>query len=261
MIRRDKNVKNNVPAQYVIAQIKKGELKNSDEISAEGTKWIRLDQHHQLAKYFKTQHISNTQINDSASKESTIRYETRIQKKAQEFEEKFFADMDKVVEPPVNVESNEVEEFDPNMETLKLSWKEKLVALSFIGLIAYGGFAVVRSVVETPAEKAKRLGHTPTPTHNSQSIKWYTGGTLHNKTVGDWNSASYKNRLATSADFVTATTPKFKQSKLFEDNSRLLKLRSVALEKCTSESTVGLNVNFLKVSEIAATCITLLGFK
>jgi len=71
MIRRGEKINKNIPAQYVVAQINKGELKNSDEISTEGTKWIRLDQHTQLSKYFKTQPISNTQISDSENNEST----------------------------------------------------------------------------------------------------------------------------------------------------------------------------------------------
>lgn len=70
MIRRGDKINKNVPSQYLVDQIKKGALKNSDEISTEGTKWIRLDQYPQLAKYFKIQPISNPQISDSESAES-----------------------------------------------------------------------------------------------------------------------------------------------------------------------------------------------
>lgn len=51
-IRRGNQVKNNIPPQGLVDQIKKGKLKNSDEISSDGKKWIRLDQHPQLTNYF-----------------------------------------------------------------------------------------------------------------------------------------------------------------------------------------------------------------
>lgn len=35
-------------------------------------------------------------------------------------------------------------------------------------------------------------------------VRWYEGGTLHKSYVREWKSASRRNRLATSADFVTA---------------------------------------------------------
>ncbi|MCH7499237.1 MAG: hypothetical protein IH886_04405 [Nitrospinae bacterium] len=85
-IRRGNQVKNNIPPQGLVDQIKKGKLKNSDEISSDGNKWIRLDQHPQLAKYFKSQSIPNTQISDSESKESTIRHESN---EVGEFAEEF----------------------------------------------------------------------------------------------------------------------------------------------------------------------------
>ncbi|HLV30993.1 MAG TPA: hypothetical protein VKY57_05430 [Chitinispirillaceae bacterium] len=38
---------------------------------------------------------------------------------------------------------------------------------------------------------------------SSQEKTWYSGGTLHGAKMEDWSRASYDNRLATSADFVT----------------------------------------------------------
>ena len=35
--------------------------------------------------------------------------------------------------------------------------------------------------------------------------KWFEGGTLHNATIGEWNSATYANKLATSADWLAVT--------------------------------------------------------
>ena len=52
MIRRGKKVTEGVAAQTVIADIKSGQLKPSDEFSMDGIHWRRLDSHMQLAKVF-----------------------------------------------------------------------------------------------------------------------------------------------------------------------------------------------------------------
>lgn len=52
MIRRRKKVTEGVAAQTVIADIKSGQLKPSDEFSIDGIHWRRLDSHVQLAKVF-----------------------------------------------------------------------------------------------------------------------------------------------------------------------------------------------------------------
>jgi len=89
---------------------------------------------------------------------------------------------------------------------------------------------------------------------------WYTGGTLHNKTAMEWHQATYRNRLATSADFITATTPKEKQRLLFNDDMRLLRQRAEALEACITESTQDPETRIMKVSEVGAACLVLLGY-
>ncbi len=38
------------------------------------------------------------------------------------------------------------------------------------------------------------------------SGEWYEGGTLHKATVQEWQQATYKNRLATSADWFFSIT-------------------------------------------------------
>ena len=40
------------------------------------------------------------------------------------------------------------------------------------------------------------------------SKAWYEGGTLHQKTIGDWKTATYENKLATCADFIAAVREK-----------------------------------------------------
>ena len=51
-IRRGKKVTEGVAAQTIIADIKSGQLKPSDEFSIDGVNWRRLDTHVQLAKVF-----------------------------------------------------------------------------------------------------------------------------------------------------------------------------------------------------------------
>ncbi len=51
-IRRGKKVTEGVAAQTIIADIKSGQLKPSDEFSMDGVHWRRMDTHVQLAKVF-----------------------------------------------------------------------------------------------------------------------------------------------------------------------------------------------------------------
>ena len=94
----------------------------------------------------------------------------------------------------------------------------------------------------------------------TKSRKWYEGGNLSQETAEVWISASYRNRLATTADFIAEATPKAKQDELFDNGGRILKTKSEALEQCISETVFNTKSNSLMVSEIATTCIILLGF-
>lgn len=48
-------------------------------------------------------------------------------------------------------------------------------------------------------------GTNSTPSTSSTSgTEWYCGGTLHNKSALEWQTASRQDKLATCADFVTA---------------------------------------------------------
>jgi len=59
-IRRSGRVLRNVLAQSLISDIKRGRLRKDDEISADEKKWVRLDQHSQLASYFPTKTSSSS---------------------------------------------------------------------------------------------------------------------------------------------------------------------------------------------------------
>ena len=88
---------------------------------------------------------------------------------------------------------------------------------------------------------------------SSQSKEWYVGGTLHDKTIVEWRTASYDNRLATCSDFVM-TLGKYQSLPLD------LKKRAVDFEACISKAVEDGNVDNKSVSEFGATCGVLLGY-
>jgi len=93
---------------------------------------------------------------------------------------------------------------------------------------------------ETPASD-KRLG------------QWYEGGTLHRARIHEWKRASEENKLATCADFAA----KINKSVSME----VLLGRAVELRACINEATRDLDsVNDEKVADIAALCVTTLGY-
>lgn len=58
-IRRGEKVVKGVSTRILIPKIKGSELWGTDEISSDGVKWVRLDQHRQLNAYFKSPMRSN----------------------------------------------------------------------------------------------------------------------------------------------------------------------------------------------------------
>ena len=52
MIRRGTITTPNVPTQKLVSFIRKRVLLGADEISSDGKKWIRVDRHYQLRKFF-----------------------------------------------------------------------------------------------------------------------------------------------------------------------------------------------------------------
>lgn len=52
LIRRGSEVIGDFPTKDLIAYIKSRRLRRSDEISGDGSQWLRLDQHKQLEPYF-----------------------------------------------------------------------------------------------------------------------------------------------------------------------------------------------------------------
>jgi len=70
------------------------------------------------------------------------------------------------------------------------------VALVIAGLLT-GGIKTHRESKEPPPKPNQSYAMPP-----SGPKAWYSGGTLHSATMAEWRTATYRNRLATSADFV-----------------------------------------------------------
>lgn len=83
--------------------------------------------------------------------------------------------------------------------------------------------------------------------------EWYSGGTLHHATLREWYSASYQNRLATSADLIAAV-------KLAKDMEQL-KERAIELENYITTVARDPVSHDQKVIDIAAIGMVILGFK
>lgn len=80
---------------------------------------------------------------------------------------------------------------------------------------------------------------------------WYSGGTLHDSDMKSWARASYRNRLATSADFAAAIMKSTHRSVASMDALRPYAER---MEECISEAAKAPKVEATRVTEIAAGC-------
>lgn len=76
---------------------------------------------------------------------------------------------------------------------------------------------------------------------------------MHRKTVADWRAAPYRDRLATSADFVVKLGG-------YRSLPADLRRRSEDFETCISKAVEGGEVDSHPVSEIGAACAVLLGY-
>ena len=81
---------------------------------------------------------------------------------------------------------------------------------------------------------------------------WHSGGQLHDATLRTWKAASYRNRLATSADFAAAIV---RSSGTRLNSLEDLKPYAERMERCITEaSDVPEKVENTPVVEIAASC-------
>jgi hypothetical protein len=93
-------------------------------------------------------------------------------------------------------------------------------------------------------------------THVCFAGEWYQDGTLHKETLGDWSAATYSNRLATSPDMAYV----FLKDSKPNINPRRLRPYAEQLMECVNEVAVGTEFDYLKVAEIAGTCMILSGW-
>ena len=97
----------------------------------------------------------------------------------------------------------------------------------------------------------KRLGlESKREVASQANQKWYEGGSLHSKTIADWQTATPHNRLATSADLISKIT------------GELNKEKSVELESCLTAFAKGADKKLMnqKVAEIGTLCAVQLGY-
>lgn len=105
----------------------------------------------------------------------------------------------------------------------------------------------------TPQENQKT---TPVVvTKPSPPKLWYTGGTLHRLKTGDWRTASYDNKLATSADWAAA----IKSAKGQSYNGDLVTMKKDALDimACVDEVAIEPTIN-MQLTEVVKACAVLM---
>ena len=91
------------------------------------------------------------------------------------------------------------------------------------------------------------------------SDDWYSGGSLHRATVGQWKMASYSNKLATAADW--AITRPFVENQVRKKGSMdALKPFATQMMNCVDQAADGEGYSNTKVSELAAACALLMGW-
>jgi len=92
-----------------------------------------------------------------------------------------------------------------------------------------------------------------TYSQKSPTKEWYEGGTLHKAKIADWKKATYRNKLATCADFMANVNNKIQMSEL--------KVRAKNLVACIDEATEGLkSTDNMSVAEVSASCTILLEY-
>lgn len=87
---------------------------------------------------------------------------------------------------------------------------------------------------------------------SGSDTSWFSGGTLHQSTLGEWRNATYRNRLATSADFVAST-----QDVDYSDLSSFRKMAS-DLEACISTTAEDGTLDSERTVSISSMCTVML---
>ena len=87
--------------------------------------------------------------------------------------------------------------------------------------------------------------------------EWYTGGNLHKASLSQWSASTARNRLATSADFVSAIA---NQQGLKKHPNELKPLMQ-ALVVCINEVARDPSLGKTRVSETVGACAIAMGWR
>ena len=85
--------------------------------------------------------------------------------------------------------------------TTSLNISLSIVVVLIIGLVGY--CALPKQSATTSRTATSTAPTSEQEQSQSRQGKWYQGGTLHNVSALEWQQASYENKLATCADFVS----------------------------------------------------------
>ena len=138
------------------------------------------------------------------------------------------------------------------------------ITLALITIMAhaeiYRCFEGANIIFQTKSSSGCKLIPGSASAHNQE--EWYEGGNLKQATAKEWQEASYRNRLATSADWFQNITKShnvllhMEFYKLYTPNAFLGALRTgaVRLESCISERVSVMKDSNTKASTIGMSC-------
>lgn len=119
--------------------------------------------------------------------------------------------------------------------------------------------AAEKKAAEEQARKEAAAKKRARPAKIATTLEWHQGGTLHQAKVAAWKQSVYRNKLATSADFIVSASKKTKQEIRQSGNLDSLKYLAGELVTCINTATEGIdNINHHSVSQYGAMCLILI---
>jgi len=131
-----------------------------------------------------------------------------------------------------------------------------LFAVFFLQAILSGPSAASKSTSDTMwVEGPDKRGSDRSSSKSTSDTMWVEGGNLHKATVSEWKNANQQNRLATAADWLSAT--KWKGHLNSPTDFERLKVKSQLLVDALAEASSGNSLDSLAVNELAASLMTI----
>ncbi len=90
---------------------------------------------------------------------------------------------------------------------------------------------------------------------------WYEGGNLHRATVSEWKRATWANKIATAGDIVTSCCPNIVREVKRSGSMDTLYQHALQLVTCMDTSVRGDVNGSMRVSRLAALCISTMGMR